>query len=299
MFSSFMARLFGNFDYILSYKDSDIEKDFYDKHKKILSNKIGGGYWLWKPYFVLKTLKMMNYGDYLFYSDSGAFFYRKVDHLIKNLNESDQDVMGFEALDIEYQCTKAELFENMECDDDYYRNSNHLIASYFLIKKTKKSMHFFKEFLYYCSFEDNITEQCNIAIQKDDLLKHVHDESIFSLLYKKYQYRPFRNISQFGISQNQLYFDEQGISLEANKVHLFNGIKKIRFKNYSEVYKTVIFHTRKQSPLRGVIAFSIRYFLILRNPTSKFFLDIYIFLNRPYSSVKIPFTKTFKGKKFN
>jgi len=294
-----MARLFGNFDHVLSYKQSDIETDFAEKHKKILSNEIGGGYWLWKPYFILKTLQMMDYGDYLFYSDSGAFFYRKVDHLIENLNKSGQDIMGFEALDIEYQCTKAELFENMMCDDDNYRNSNHIIASYMLIKKTQKTLEFFKEFLYYCSFEDNISEKCNIAIQKDDLLKHVHDESIFSLLYKKYQYRPFRNVSQFGICQNLLYFDEQGVALEANKVHLFNGIKKIRFKNYSEVYKTVIFHTRKQSPLRGVMAFSIRYFLILRKPTSKFFLAIYILLNRPYSSAKIPYTRTLKGKKFN
>ena len=42
---------------------SDISGDFYEKNQHILDQKRGAGYWLWKPYFIYKTLKKINDGE--------------------------------------------------------------------------------------------------------------------------------------------------------------------------------------------------------------------------------------------
>jgi hypothetical protein len=53
------AKSIGNFNKIISYKEKDIEKDFKEKNKKILIQKRGGGYWLWKPYFIKKNIEKL------------------------------------------------------------------------------------------------------------------------------------------------------------------------------------------------------------------------------------------------
>ena len=59
------------FDFIFAYTDKDIiSTEFYKENKEILSLNRGAGYWLWKPYLILETLKKMNDGDVLLYLDS-------------------------------------------------------------------------------------------------------------------------------------------------------------------------------------------------------------------------------------
>ena len=49
-YSSFFAKFLGRADFVFSYEKSDIDINFYSKHKKILDQNKGGGWWLWKPY---------------------------------------------------------------------------------------------------------------------------------------------------------------------------------------------------------------------------------------------------------
>ena len=61
----------GKVDEYYEYGPNDIEYEFKQKNKDILSKKRGNGYWLWKPYFILKTLKQkLKDGDYLIYTDA-------------------------------------------------------------------------------------------------------------------------------------------------------------------------------------------------------------------------------------
>jgi hypothetical protein len=59
---------------IVIFNKSDIEKDFLENNKEILSLQKGGGYWLWKPYIINETLKKINDNDILFYLDSKYYF---------------------------------------------------------------------------------------------------------------------------------------------------------------------------------------------------------------------------------
>ncbi len=45
---------------IISYGDKDLDLEFREKHKSLLSFNRGYGYWIWKPYLILKTLLESN-----------------------------------------------------------------------------------------------------------------------------------------------------------------------------------------------------------------------------------------------
>ena len=58
--------------------------------------KRGGGYWIWKPYFILKTLKeKIKYNDYLIYSDSGSVYINSAYYLLSVMIRDKIDIMSF------------------------------------------------------------------------------------------------------------------------------------------------------------------------------------------------------------
>ncbi|WXT99920.1 MAG: hypothetical protein Ctma_0626 [Catillopecten margaritatus gill symbiont] len=259
-FAIFMAKLVGNFDEVTAYGPQDTDKIFYKENEVILRQPRGGGYWLWKTYFINKKIQEINNGDYLFYCDSGAFFLKSVDILIKELEKYDQDIMGFEVPLIEKQWTKKELFINMGCDNDFFKESNQIMGGYVLVKKTKKSVDFFKQHLQYSCNEINITDKYNDINQSKYFIDHRHDQSIFSLLYKKYKLRPFKEPTQFG--DNPWCYSGSGANatkgLISNKLHALDNGRQYRYFKYNEKYKNVLFHVRKGNVLISLIKFRIK-----------------------------------------
>ena len=65
------ARKKGGVDRVYMYSVSDIDPEFREKNRHILSQPRGNGYWLWKPYFIARTLRLLQEGDYLVYCDAG------------------------------------------------------------------------------------------------------------------------------------------------------------------------------------------------------------------------------------
>ncbi len=260
-FAVAMAQLIGNFDKVIAYKPEDIDKEFYELNKKILSAKKGGGFWLWKPYFIYKTLNSLNDGDYLFYADAGSFFLKSVDALIIKLENNNQDIMGFELPLIESQWTKKELFINMNCEDDKFIQSNQLMASFFLIKRSDFSLNFFKEYLVYSSNEENITGIfSNNLSQYDEFIDHRQDQSIFSLLYKKNNLKAFKDPSQRG-TYPLSYGGSLEHNLKANILYKLNNKRFFRYYDYKDNYQNILFHYRRGIPYIIFIKFLLKVLL--------------------------------------
>lgn len=260
-FALFMAKYFGKFDKIIGYGPNDINENFYKKYENILNQPRGGGYWLWKPYLIYKTLEQLSDGDYLFYSDSGAFFLKNVDILINELKKYNQDIMGFELPLIEEQWTKKELFLNMKCNEDKYYQSNQILASFMLIKKTNLSMKFIKQYLDYSCNEINITDKYSKNVKQiSSFIDHRHDQSIFSLLYKKYGFRAFKDPTQFGKYPAGYtgYPDFLKNGLPLNKIFVLNNNIKFRHYQYTENYSLVMFHNRQSKPLDSFLRFKLK-----------------------------------------
>ncbi len=85
----------GRFDKVIEYSPEDLDENFRRKNQHILKHKKGGGYWLWKPYIIRKTLEGMEEGDFLFYVDAGSFFLGPVEPLIEIMRQKGQDVLPF------------------------------------------------------------------------------------------------------------------------------------------------------------------------------------------------------------
>jgi len=192
-----MAKLFGNFDKVIGYTPSDIDHEFFEKNKEILSIPRGAGLWLWKPYFILKTLNEAKEGDYIFYLDSGFFITKKIDLLVKSLEKSNQDIMSFSTYYPEQQWTKKSLFERMDCLEERYIKSNQFIAGICLIRNSNFSRKFFLDFLSLASEKGNLSDVQG-GVQFSNFIENRNDQSIFSLLCKKSGLAPFRTPFIFG-----------------------------------------------------------------------------------------------------
>jgi len=254
------AKLAGGFDDIVGYGREEIDAQFYEDNKSILEQAKGGGYWLWKPYFINKRLSEIEDGDYLFYGDAGSFFLKSVDILIEELEKVGQDIMVFESPYLELQWTKRELFKAMECDEDFYKNSNQLMGGFQLIKKTPFTVKFYKELLQYSCNEINLTDRNSPCVDQDEsYIEHRHDQSILSLLYKKYRLRGFKDATQFG-EHPAIGCGMKKIKFKKNKLYKLENGRMFFAHDYPETYRLVLFNFRRDKPLKHYVKYRIRAF---------------------------------------
>lgn len=187
----------GKVNKVIEYSPNDLDPEFREKHKKILSYTRGGGLWLWKPYIILKALELLEEGDYLFYCDAGAYYVNKVQHLVNTLNKTNQSMMGFRLPLLARQFTKKECYRLMNCKES---GENQILSGYLLFKKDDFCIDFVKEWLKYATDEriSSPTRFCFEIEEFSDFRTHREDQSIVSNLYYKYNLIPFKDPSQFG-----------------------------------------------------------------------------------------------------
>lgn len=187
--SNITAMEVGEIDKIISYSPEDINKDFSRRYKRILKAYRGSGYWLWKPYFIKKTLEQIEAEDVLVYADAATFFVHSIDPLIDVLNETKQGALIFGNLFIEKEWTKRDAFILMDCDAPQYANTNQAVGGFSLWRKTAFSMQIVDEWLNYAQDERIITDIPNRCGKPNypNFKQHRHDQSIISLLAKKHQ----------------------------------------------------------------------------------------------------------------
>jgi hypothetical protein len=172
---------------IISYSPKDLDDEFIKKNNKILKYSRGIGYWIWKPYILLKTLNSVNYNDIIFYLDSGDMInkniYSYIDHIMKNKN-----IVLVSGSHRQSSYTKRDCFVYMDCDYEEYWNTIQVEAGIIIIKKTDFSIFFINEWLKYCENESIITDNSNTSGLDNfsNFIDHRHDQSILTNLSKKY-----------------------------------------------------------------------------------------------------------------
>lgn len=189
------------FDEVMSYHINDIDSEFFNKNKDILTQPRGAGYWLWKAYFMHKTLKDISDGDLLVYSDSGSFYQSSIEPLIDRVKLDKHGVLSFELKGlIEKDYTKKDTFVLMGLDEPKYTDSSQREATYIWLIKNDFTIKLIDEYLEYAQNQNIITDLPNITGDNYPTFKdHRHDQSIWSLLCKKYDVEPHRLISQHGL----------------------------------------------------------------------------------------------------
>lgn len=223
----------GKVDKFFEFGPEDIDDDFYSKNEKILSERRGAGLWLWKPYFVYRVLNEVEENEIILYTDSATYFVRNISSLIKFFEAIGQDVMGFDLPLQSNQWTKEETFFLLNATKAE-RFANQVLASFILIKKTRKSLLFVKDWLDNCCKIELISDETFYPLIKNSsiFVEHRHDQSIFSILYLKSGFKAYRDPSQYGVLPWEYILSKEII---------FKPSQIYNFKEYS----TIFFHTRK------------------------------------------------------
>ena len=188
--NSVTGMLVGGFDKVIEYSPEDLDATFRQRNAPILNQARGGGYWLWKPYLIRKTLNAMHADDFLFYSDVSGCFTGSVAPLIDVMRQTDEDVIAFKLRrQPERMWTKRDAFVLMDCDTARYTDTVQVEAGFSLWRKTPASVALAGEWLRYAQDERIISDMSNRCGRDNypEFREHRHDQSIWSLLCKKHR----------------------------------------------------------------------------------------------------------------
>jgi hypothetical protein len=195
------------FDHCFSFSKEDIEEEFYQANSKILDQKRGAGYWLWKPYFIFDVLNCVKDGDIVFYVDAGNIFINNPEKLYSHFDEKgiilfdNRDGMQNGECAENFISCKKDSFVLMNCDEDKYVYGKHLNASYQIYKKNEFSLSFVEQYLELCKNEFILTDTPNEhGDNYPGYYDHRHDQSILSLFAIKKGIEPLVDPSEWGNS---------------------------------------------------------------------------------------------------
>ena len=182
------------FDEYKLYGEQDLinDKPFWNQHKNfILNNKRGYGYWLWKPYLIKKTMENLNDGDILLYLDSQCEIVldEKKDLLnYLDIVKEKKILYYYEHIEglPEINLSKMDLIHRLDMQNNELIYSDQYGATVQLIYVCNETREFYNIFYNYGIDYYNIDDSPSILKNIDNFFEHRHDQSIFSLLIKKY-----------------------------------------------------------------------------------------------------------------
>jgi hypothetical protein len=174
-------------DFFFNYRRSHLDKDFIEKHKDILNQKKGAGYWLWKPWIILNTLKQVPENSIVIYADSGLVFKQSLQEAI--LDKFNKDVLittyppkvGGYAV----EGAKKDLFIKLDCDVEACWHGFSTWAAFIVVRNTQKARDFIAEWLDLGCDPQLITDAPSKAPNHPEQKNHMHDQAILTVLYNR------------------------------------------------------------------------------------------------------------------
>jgi hypothetical protein len=184
---------------IIAYNDKDLINDteFWSQHSNFIQNNSRGyGYWVWKSYIIKKTMDTLNNDDILLYLDCGCEININKKIIISEYFElvKKDYIIGTETF-IEKNWTKMDLLLKLDMLDDKYLNTPQHQGGTVLFKICDKTRTLVNQWYELSSDYHNIDDSPSISANFNCFVEHRHDQSIFSLLTKKYNL--FSNKSLF------------------------------------------------------------------------------------------------------
>lgn len=187
------AEEFACFRKIFVYNESVLDSEFTMTFQSYLKKGTRGyGYWVWKPYLILKILNMINDGDVLIYMDAGNHLNingkGKINDYISTLYQSKSGILVIKGNDnlLEKYYTKGDLLDFFKVrDNKLVTETPQLGANPIFIKKSDHTIALIKKWMnvFYYDFslvDDTMSKSSNLA----GFIEHRHDQSVLSLLLK-------------------------------------------------------------------------------------------------------------------
>jgi hypothetical protein len=188
------AENFGAFSSINLFSERDIFNFCPEiiPYKKFLSSTRGYGYWMWKSFLVSRIMELSSDDDLICYADIGCTFN---DAGIARFGEycaltSEYGSLCFDLGHLERAYTKMDTYKKIFPETLDHLNTGQRCATTFLLKNTQDNRNIFEE-IKKISVENNhfyITDVPSQEQNHEEFKEHRHDQSVFSLMSKKYKF---------------------------------------------------------------------------------------------------------------
>lgn len=178
------------FDSINIPSEKDFEKWYSHKYWFRLLQK-GMGFWMWKSYIVKHYYNSLKEGDILFYIDAGCVLNIKgKDVFLEYVNQvklSNSGILVFQQNYKEKLYTKADVFDFLDANTQEFTDSYQIYAGCFFIQKRKTNDEIILRWYDICHNHFDLLSDNPSKIDNYDGFKfHRYDQSVFSVLVKKY-----------------------------------------------------------------------------------------------------------------
>ncbi len=187
------------FKTITLYSPEDYDNIFKNKFENILNKEKGGGFWLWKVYFIKKRLEEIKDNDFLIYCDCGCTinpnnlakerYYQYLDML----NDSKYGIISFKLKKnlednecLEKYWSIKEIFEyfNLSLESNI-ANSHQYVGGILIMQKKPHLTNIINQIFELLDYDQNlITDYYNDKDQYPFFCDARHDQSIWSIVRK-------------------------------------------------------------------------------------------------------------------
>lgn len=183
----------GCFDSATVATKGDLDKLFCEQNKSTLSIARGGGLWLFKPYVILKRLLSMGDNELLCYCDSLYLFQKDFRPFVDTwLAKSDVGIARHkpnEPVFMENEWTKMDAYRIMNVPFEVASITPQAWGGFLLLRKNVTTIRFVTEWLTYCIDPRVLRSSPCIFKNCPDFRAHREDQSLLSLLAKKWGIR--------------------------------------------------------------------------------------------------------------
>ena len=235
----------GKVDEHIIYGPNDIDPEFKEKNKEILSKFKGNGYWLWKPYFIYKTFKeKLREGDYIIYTDAGILYMNSTYLVIDFLKQQNAE-MWMNRLDLKERLySKRDAFILMGVDMPFYSETYQYMGGIQIYRKSKYTEKFIEQLLFYSQDKRIILDTPNtLGVENYPGFKeNRHDQTDLSLLLKKY--------GEANSGNPTLSPDEINNGKHILMPNIFCIYRRIPFKDFDELKEKCINIIQRQENVK-------------------------------------------------
>ncbi|MCM2436325.1 hypothetical protein [Agrobacterium rosae] len=194
------ARRFGIYDSRVYCPEDPVIRSLSTTHSKIMTQRRGAGYWLWKPYVIGDVLDNVADGTVVVYTDVAMTFVADPTPLLNLVAGNPIALFHLVPNHSMSTWTKRDCFVQLDADYEEYWRLPQLTAAFQVYRAGAESRAFIKALQSASSGEVQLTDIPNrLGLPNfSDFKDHRHDQSILTILAAKHGIETYPDPSQFG-----------------------------------------------------------------------------------------------------